>query len=74
MSHDPGDSLGLTAKEDSDLAVSSLGACVHCLTRCLIERNILSMKSFTVSGCGRWVWLTMGVAWLYLCSGMNRWM
>ncbi|CAI8005594.1 DNA mismatch repair protein Msh6 [Geodia barretti] len=42
-----GDSLGLTAKEDSDLAVSSLGACVHCLTRCLIERNILSMKSFT---------------------------
>ena len=52
MSHDPGDSLGLTAGEDSDLAVSSLGACVHCLTRCLIDRDILSMKSFTVSGCG----------------------
>ena len=57
MSHDPDDSLGLTARDDSDLAICSLGACVHCLMRCLIDRDILSMRSFTVSGCGQWAWL-----------------
>ena len=50
------DSLGLTASDDSDLAISALGACVFCLKRCLIDRNILSMRSFVVSGYGWWVW------------------
>ena len=49
------DSLGLTASDDGDLAISALGACVYCLKRCLIDGDILSMRSFVVSGCGQWV-------------------
>lgn len=72
MSHDPEDSLGLTAKEDSDLAISCLGACVHCLTRCLIDRDILSMKSFIVSGCSQWVWLILPPLQKYEPVDMKR--
>ena len=53
----PDDSLGLTAAEDFDLAVSSLGACVWCLQRCHADRELLSLRNFAVSG--------FGCFWLY---------
>ena len=49
MMYPTDDSLGLTASDDGDLAVSALGACVFCLRRCLIDNDLLSLRNFTVS-------------------------
>lgn len=62
------DSLGLTASDDSHLAISALGACVFCLKRCLIDRDILSLRSFMVSGCGQSVNRCGQWVGLVLCS------
>lgn len=44
----PDDCLGLTANDNGDLAVSALGACVWCLKRCCIDRELLTMRDFEV--------------------------
>lgn len=43
-----GDSLGLSPSEEYELAISSLGACLWCLCRSLIDKELLLMKNFTV--------------------------
>ncbi|XP_075226760.1 DNA mismatch repair protein Msh6 [Lycorma delicatula] len=43
-----GDSLGLTANEDGELAVRSLGAVTWYLKRCQLDHQLLSMKKFSV--------------------------
>eukprot|EP00112_Aurelia_sp_Birch-Aquarium-sp1_P001465 Seg1159.3 transcript_id=Seg1159.3/GoldUCD/mRNA.D3Y31 product="DNA mismatch repair protein Msh6" protein_id=Seg1159.3/GoldUCD/D3Y31 len=40
------DTLGLTASDDYQLAVSALGACICYLKKCLIEEELLSMCQF----------------------------
>ncbi len=45
----PEDSLGLTATDCSELAISALGACVWCLKRCCIDHELLSMGNFEVN-------------------------
>lgn len=42
------DPLGLTPANGFDLAVSALGACLWCLRRCFIDKELLSIKSFKV--------------------------
>uniref|UniRef100_H3B5L6 DNA mismatch repair protein n=3 Tax=Latimeria chalumnae TaxID=7897 RepID=H3B5L6_LATCH len=40
------DSLGLTPGENSELALSALGACIFYLKKCLIDQELLSMANF----------------------------
>ncbi|NXF94233.1 MSH6 protein, partial [Eubucco bourcierii] len=40
------DSLGLTPGENSELALSALGACVFYLQKCLIDQELLSLANF----------------------------
>ncbi|NXO22527.1 MSH6 protein, partial [Cisticola juncidis] len=40
------DSLGLTPGENSELALSALGACVFYLQKCLIDQELLSQANF----------------------------
>ncbi|KAM9809995.1 DNA mismatch repair protein Msh6 [Syngnathus typhle] len=40
------DSLGLTPKEGYELALSSLGACIFYLKKCLVDQELLSMANF----------------------------
>ncbi|NXR65126.1 MSH6 protein, partial [Rhadina sibilatrix] len=40
------DSLGLTPGENSELALSALGACVFYLKKCLIDQELLSQANF----------------------------
>ncbi|NXS16761.1 MSH6 protein, partial [Mystacornis crossleyi] len=40
------DSLGLTPGENSELALSALGACVFYLKKCLIDQELLSLANF----------------------------
>ncbi|XP_077990692.1 DNA mismatch repair protein Msh6-like [Glandiceps talaboti] len=42
------DTLGLTAKEDCELAISALGAITWYLKKCFLEDELLSMRNFTV--------------------------
>jgi DNA mismatch repair protein MSH6 len=42
------DSLGLTAKEDYELAVNALGGIMWCLKKCMIDTEILTMKNFEI--------------------------
>ncbi len=42
------DTLGLTAKSDYELAVNAFGGIVWCLSNCLIDYEILSMKNFEI--------------------------
>uniref|UniRef100_F7GAE3 DNA mismatch repair protein n=1 Tax=Callithrix jacchus TaxID=9483 RepID=F7GAE3_CALJA len=40
------DSIGLTPREKSELALSALGGCVFYLKKCLIDQELLSMANF----------------------------
>uniref|UniRef100_H2YND8 DNA mismatch repair protein n=1 Tax=Ciona savignyi TaxID=51511 RepID=H2YND8_CIOSA len=40
------DALGLSPKPEYELAISSLGACVYYLKKCLIDFEVLSMRQF----------------------------
>ncbi|XP_014673632.1 PREDICTED: DNA mismatch repair protein Msh6-like isoform X2 [Priapulus caudatus] len=41
-----GDSIGMTASTDHELAVRALGACTWYLQRCCLEQELLSMRAF----------------------------
>ncbi|CAK8692796.1 unnamed protein product [Clavelina lepadiformis] len=43
--------LGFLAKTEFELAISSLGACVYYLKRCLIDFEIISMRQFQMYEC-----------------------
>ncbi|XP_078505773.1 DNA mismatch repair protein Msh6 [Lissotriton helveticus] len=40
------DSLGLTPRENRELALSALGACIFYLQKCLIDQELISMANF----------------------------
>lgn len=45
---DESDVLGLTAKDDWNMAIGALGACTWYLAGCYIEQELLTMKNFEV--------------------------
>ena len=48
-SHMSDDCLGLTARDDFELAVSALGACTWWLKKCCVDYELLSLANFEVS-------------------------
>ncbi|KAK6631688.1 hypothetical protein RUM43_013752 [Polyplax serrata] len=44
----PADSLGLSASDDGELAIKSLGACVWYLKQCFLDQQLLAMKKFEI--------------------------
>ena len=42
------DTLGLTPKDEYDLALNALGGVVWCLKNCLIDEELLTMKTFEI--------------------------
>ena len=43
---DESDNLGLTAKKGSEMAISALGAIMHCLRDSLVDHFIMDQKKF----------------------------
>lgn len=42
------DSLGLSASDEGELAIKSLGACVWYLKQCFLDQQLLAMKKFEI--------------------------
>ncbi len=42
------DTLGLTSKSEYELALNAMGGVVWCLQKCLIDQELLTMKTFEI--------------------------